>query len=361
MGPVLGGWLAENISWKWCFFINLPVSAALLILLFVGLSPDKPRWELFFKADWLGIVGLAAGLSSLTVVLEEGQRERWFESEMIVILTIVTVVGLALVGLAQFVAKKPILRLSLLRNFRYASVIFIVFAVGMGLYCVAYLVPQFLSGVAGYNAEQSGVVLLVSGIPAFLVMPILPRLLGRVDSRILVISGLVLFGVSCMIDTDLTAQSVGSSFFWSQLMRGTGQMFAMLPLNQASMAAVTAEEAGDAAGLYNMARNLGGSVGLALVGIFLDRRTALHNDVLREAVTANSTLANDRIAANTASFISQGSDAVHAHMQALGQLASQIQLQATVMTYSETFYLLGMALLLCIPLALLLKTPKSAH
>ncbi len=358
LGPVLGGWLAENISWSWCFFINLPVCVALLVLLIVGLKPDKPQWDVFFKADWLGIVGLAIGLSSLTVVLEEGQRDRWFESSMIVDLTILMSIGMVLIAVSQFISKKPMLRLSLMRNPRYASVIFIVFVVGMGLYCVSYLLPQFLSGVAGYNAEQSGVVLLMSGLPAFLIMPVLPRMLGSFQARHLVIFGLILFSVSCFMDTSLTAQSVGHDFNGSQFMRGFGQMFAMMPLNQASMAAVSAEEAGDASGLYNMARNLGGSVGLALVGIFLDRRTTLHDDVLRESVHANSVLANDRIAGSAASFIAHGSDAVRAHMQALGQLATQIHQQAVVMTYSETFYLLGVALMLCVPLALALKTPR---
>ena len=359
LGPVVGGWLAENINWAWCFYINIPVCIALLVLLWVGLPPEKPQWERFFKADWLGIVGLSIGLSSLTVVLEEGQRNRWFESQMITTLSIVTAVGFVLIAISQFVAREPMLRLSLFRNLRYASVILIVFAVGMGLYCVSYLLPQFLSGVAGYNAEQSGVVLLVSGLPAFMIMPILPRLLGAVDSRWLVSAGLLLFGVSCLLDTSLTAQSVGHDFTYSQLMRGFGQMLAMMPLNQASMAAVSKEEAGDASGMYNMARNLGGSVGLALIGIFLDRHTTLHDNILREAVTNNSVLANARIDGSAASFMAQGSDAAYAHMQALGQFAQQIHVQATVMTYSETFYLLAYALLICIPLALFLRTPRG--
>jgi DHA2 family multidrug resistance protein len=181
LGPVLGGWLAENISWSWCFFINLPVGIALAVLLVSGLPADKPQWEAFFKADWIGIAGLAIGLSSLTVVLEEGQRNQWFESHEIVMLTCVTAFGFILIAVSQFVAKQPIVRLSLLRNPRYASVIFIVFAVGAGLYCVSFLLPQFLSIVAGYNAFQSGSIMLISGVPAFLIMPVLPRLLGKVD------------------------------------------------------------------------------------------------------------------------------------------------------------------------------------
>ncbi|RKP43374.1 MDR family MFS transporter [Trinickia fusca] len=359
LGPVLGGWLAENVSWKWCFFINLPVCIALLTLLVVGLPADKPHWHDLIHADWIGIVGLSIGLSSMTLVLEEGQRRQWFESQEIVTFTCVTVVGFILIGISQFVADKPIMRLSLMRNLRYASVIVIVSAVGAGLYGVSYLVPQFLSLIAGYNAEQSGNIMLLSGIPAFLMMPLLPRLLGKVDYRVLVISGLLCFAGSCLLDIELTAQSVGHDFLWSQLLRGVGQMLAMMPLNQASMAAVSREESGDAAGLYNMARNLGGSLGLAIVGIIIDSRTTFHTAAIRESLTANSVLGQGRLAASAANWFAQTGDLAYAKMRALAQLAVQIQVQAAVMTYSETFYLLAIALLACIPLALLLKTPAG--
>ncbi len=360
LGPVLGGWLAENISWKWCFFINLPVCVALLALLIAGLPADPPHWHDFINADWIGIVGLSIGLSSLTLVLEEGQRHQWFESSEIVAFAAAALLGFVLIGVSQFVAAKPILRLSLLRNARYASVIVIVSAVGAGLYGVAYLVPQFLSLIAGYNAEQSGNIMLLAGLPAFLMMPILPRLLGKVDFRLLVVGGLLCFAVSCMLDTSLTAQSAGGDFVWSQLLRGVGQMLAMMPLNQASMSAVSREESGDAAGLYNMARNVGGSIGLAVIGVVIDRRNTFHVAALRESVSANSSIGQERIAASTANWLAQSGDAAYAKMQALAQFAAQIQQQAAVITYSETFYVLAIALLACIPLALVLKTPAPS-
>jgi DHA2 family multidrug resistance protein len=355
LGPVLGGWLAENIHWSWCFFVNIPVGVALMLLLYVGLPKSKPDWHQFVNADWIGILGLAVGLSSLTVVLENGQRENWFDSSMIVWLSVLAVLGIGVLIAGQFLVEKPAVRLKLLANKSYASVIMIVFMVGAGLYGISFLLPQFLSGIAGYNAEQSGGIMLVSGLPAFLMMPILPRMLGKLDSRAMVIAGLLCFGVSCMLDISLTAQSVGHDFYASQFLRGVGQMLAMMPLNQASMSAVSRDEAGDAAGLYNMARNLGGSVGLALIGVYIDRRNAFHDEHIRESVTANSAIGQDHIASTAAGFMAEHGDKAIAHAQALRQMAGEIHRQASVMTFSETFYVLGVALMLCIPLVFFLR------
>ena len=261
---------------------------------------------------------------------------------MIVTLSLVSLAGMILIALSQIFAKRPIMRLSLMRNPRYASVIVIVSAVGAGLYGVSYLLPQFLAIVAGYNAEQAGAIMLLSGQPAFLVMP----MLGKVF-RILVISGLLLFCLSCMLDISLTAQSVGHDFVWSQLIRGVAQMLAMMPLNQASMAAVAREDSGDAAGLLQHGTQSRRLDRAAIIGTVIDRRTTFHTAALRESVTANSLIGQDRLSAYAANWFSHTGDLAYSNMRALGQLAQQIQIQAVVMTYSETFYLLGLALLAC--------------
>ena len=359
LGPVLGGTLTENFSWRWCFFLNIPVCALLLIMLSQGLKKTAGDWQAFINADWLGIIGLTVGLSALTVVLEEGNRERWFESSHIIGLSLLAVAGIALLLVAQKLSKTPIVRLKLLLNPRFASVIAIVFVVGCGLYCVAFVLPQFLSNIAGFNAQQSGAVMLMSGLPAFLMMPVLPRLIGRVDTRIMVMLGLGCLASSCLLAMGLTADSVGDNFTRTQLLLGLGQVMAMMPLNQASMSCVPAHEAGEAAGIYNMARNLGGSVGLALLGTFIERRSSFHDDSLRDAVSVQSVEAQTQLAASAQGFFAEHGDLAHAQLQALGQLAQQIQVQAQVITYSETFYVLGIALLLCLPLALFLKKPPA--
>ena len=355
LGPVAGGWLTENWSWQWCFFINIPVAIALVFLLLTGMPHEPTNPDELAQADWLGIGGLAVGLSCLTVVLEEGQREQWFQSELIVGLSICTVLGLLLLAYAQLTSPRPIIKLRLLQNRTYASVILIIVSVGMVLYDILYVLPQFLGAVAGYNAEQAGLVLALSGLPTFLMMPLLPRILAHGDARIVVLFGLLCFAASCFLDIHLTAQSGGGDFIASQLLRGIGQMLSFMPLNQLSVGSVSRADTADAAGFFNMARNLGGSIGLALQGVFIDRRTELHADSIRESVTANSLLLQERLAGQAAVFTERTGDAVHANSQAVGQLARQIHQQAMVMTYSDCFWLLGTGLLVLTPMVLLLR------
>jgi len=353
VGPVLGGWLTENWSWQWCFLINLPVAIALVSLLLLGIPHSRADLHELVNADWLGIFGLSVGLSSLTVVLEEGQREQWFQSDMIRTLSLTAVVGIAVMLVAQFTARRPVIKLRLLRNRSYASVIVIIISIGMVLYDILYVLPQFLNIISGYNAEQSGWILALSGIPAFLMM-------GRASVRLMVSCGVACFAVSCFMDTHLTAQSAGGDFFFSQLLRGFGQILAFIPLNQASVGAVSREDTPDAAGLYNMARNLGGSIGLALLGVFIDRRVEFHADAVRETVSANSQLLQERIAAQAAMFASHGGgDLAYGQRQAIGQLAAQMHQQAMVMTYADCFWILGVGLLLLMPLILLLREPSA--
>ncbi len=188
-------------------------------------------------------------------------------------------------------------------------------------------------------------------------MPILPKLL-RLNLRMMVLSGLACFAASCFLDTPLTAQTSGQDFVWSQLLRGVGQILAFMPLNQASVGAVPREDAADAAGLYNMARNLGGSLGLALLGVFIDRQVATHAASLSASVTANSQAAQAYMASQAVAMATQtGGDVASRQTQAVGSLMATIQQQATILTYSDCFFLLGVGLLAMMPLAFILRRP----
>ncbi|MGY5775239.1 DHA2 family efflux MFS transporter permease subunit [Rhizobium sp. LEGMi135b] len=351
-GPLVGGWLTENASWHYAFFLNLPVGIGLAILLTLGLPAAKIRAELLREADWIGIAGLSLFLGCLTIVLEDGQSEQWFESRFIVVLTAVTMIGLVMLVLGQIYSKRPVIRLDLIFQRSFGSVFVTALVTGAALYGVAYLIPQFLSGITGYNALQSGTVVLLSGIPMFLVMPFIPILVKRLDVRVAIIFGLLCYAASCYIDTSLTAGADGSDFYVSQILRGFGQAFSLIFLNQAATRSVPRELVQDAAGLYSAARNLGGSVGLALIASLQERQISLHTQRLFEAVSANSITMQDRI--RTA-----GTDPAGAQ-QVIGNLFQTIARQATVMAFNDMFYFYFVSLLVVIPLVLILKPiPKG--
>ncbi|MEG8117549.1 MFS transporter, partial [Xanthomonas hortorum] len=225
---------------------------------------------------------------------------------------------------------------------------------------VMYMIPQFLAVISGYNTEQAGYVLLLSGLPTVLLMPMMPKLLDVVDVRILVIAGLICFGAACFVNLSLTADTVGMHFVAGQLLQGCGLALAMMSLNQAAISSVPPELAGDASGLFNAGRNLGGSVGLALISTFQERRMTFHTETIGSAITANASRAQDFLSGLTAQM--QGSAGAEAAIRSIAQLARLVQQQALVMTYSDLFWIFGVIVVCTIPLAFLLKPlPKGAH
>ncbi|WP_243652765.1 MDR family MFS transporter [Novosphingobium sp. PhB165] len=347
VGPVLGGWLTENVSWHYAFFINLPVGVALVTLLLVAIPHQAAKLYLIREADWLGILGLALGLGGLTVVLEEGEREQWFSSSLIITLTAISAFGLVLLGLGQFLARKPVIKLRLLLDRQFGSVVAMVTVVGMVIYGTSYVIPQFLSQIAGYNSLQSGQIVMLSGIPVMLMMPITPWLIRNVDIRLSVCFGLSVLALSAWLETDITPLSDGRDFVDSQLLRGMGTVFCMMFLNQAAIRSVPKEEAGDASGLYNAARNLGGSFALAGVAIIQDQRLWLHARRLEESLNANSIAVQDYVAGQGAA--------------ALRSLEATIQVQALAMTYADMFQIMSVGIMFVIPLVMFLRPlPKNA-
>jgi DHA2 family multidrug resistance protein len=353
LGPVLGGWLTENMSWHYAFFINLPVGAALIALLLLAIPHRSANFSLIAEADWLGILGLALGLGGLTVVLEEGEREQWFSSPTIVWLALVSAVGFVLLGTGQMLARRPVIKLALLRNRQFGSVVAMVTVVGMVIYGTSYAIPQFLSAIAGYNSLQAGQVVMLSGVPVILLMPVTPWLLRNVDIRLSVIFGLSILAFSAWLETSLTPLSDSASFVDSQLLRGMGTVFCMMFLNQAAIRSVPPEQASDAAGLYNAARNLGGSFALAGIAVIQDQRLWLHSRRLEETLSANALPVQD--------YINGQAQVLGSRDGALRMLEATIQTQALTMTYADLFWILTVGIIIVSPLVLFLRPlPKDA-
>jgi DHA2 family multidrug resistance protein len=354
VGPLIGGWLTENISWHYAFFINVPICAILVTLLILGLPHEKAKLHLFGQADWLGIAGLALGLGGLTVFLEDGQREQWFASEMIRWMALTSAIGFGLLFWGQATAERPIIKLKLLLDRQFGSVALMGVMLGIVLYGTSYAIPQFLSALAGYDALQSGKVVLLSGIPSLFMMAIVPILLSRIDIRLAVASGLAIMGVSSLIDANLTVQSAGADFTVSQLMRGVGQILGMLFLSQAVVRSVPKEDAGDASGLFNAVRNLGGSFALAGISILQEQRLWFHSRRMEETLNANA----PQVQAYVGGLAQQVGD----QEAGLRLLSQQIQAQALAMTFNDIFWIMGVGTLAVLPLVLFLKPlPKHAE
>lgn len=353
IGPLVGGWLTENVSWHYAFFLNLPLCAVLAVLLLIGLPHRKPKFDEFAQADWLGILGLALGLGGLTVLLEEGQRELWFASSLIRTMAALSALGFVCLLAGQVVARRPVIKLSLLLDRQFGSVALMGIVLGMVLYGTSYVIPQFLASIADYNSLQSGKVVLLSGIPSLMLMAIVPILLRTVDIRIAVGGGLLLMGMASLFDANLTIDAVGGDFTLSQLLRGAGQILGMLFLSQAAVQSVPASDAGDASGLFNAVRNLGGSFALAGISILQEQRSWLHSRRIEETLPANAIAVQD--------YMNATAHSAGGLPGAYRLLAQQIQGQALVMTYNDIFFVMACGTLVVLPLVLFLRPlPKHA-
>ena len=347
MGPLIGGWLTENVSWHYAFFLNLPVGVLTVTLLLMGLAHQDTDLKQLREADWLGIVGLAVGLGGLTVMLEEGQRELWFASALIQRMALLVAVGFAMVAAGQVVARHPVLKLPLLVDRQFGAIAIAGMALGGVIYGSAYAIPQFLAAIAGYDALQAGEVVLVSGFPSIAIMLVAGILMQRLDTRLAVAIGFGAMALSSFLNTNLTAQSVGGDFVLGQLIRGFGQVMAMLFLNMGAINSVPTSEAGDASALVNAARNLGGSFVLALIAVLQDQRMWLHSRRLEESLNANAPRVQQKV--------SDLSHSLGGLPTALQQLAGQIQRQALVMTYNDIFWVMGVGAIVVLPCALFLR------
>ncbi|MPT49199.1 MAG: DHA2 family efflux MFS transporter permease subunit [Sphingobium sp.] len=352
MGPLLGGWLTENLSWHYSFFINIPLGAILLVLLLTSLPHQKARLDELFQADWLGILGMALGLGGLTVVLEEGQREQWFESSTIVTLSIITAIGFAFLIAGQLFAKKPVIALKLLFQRQFGATAILAFVVGIMMYGTAYVIPQFLAAIADYNALQSGKIVMLSGIPSLMMMPLIPLMVRYIDIRLAVGFGFLVMALSCWVDISLTADSIGSDFVDSQFLRGIGTVLGMIFLNQAAISSVPPRYAADASGLFNAMRNLGGSIAIAVIAIAQDQRLWLHSRRLEEGMNASDPEVQSYVTGLSHSFGSAEA--------AMRTISGTIQREALVMTYNDIFWLMMVGILIVMPLVLFLRPlPKG--
>jgi DHA2 family multidrug resistance protein len=356
--PAIGGYLTENWGWQYIFYVNLAPGALMVGMLYFSLDAKPMKLSLLREGDWPGIITMAIGLSALQTVLEEGNKDDWFGSPFIVRLTVIAAVALSLFLWIELTAERPLLNLRLLLRRNFGLGMSANFLLGVALYGSVYILPVYLSRIQGYNSEQIGMVLAWTGLPQLVLIPLVPRLMKRFDPRLVIAAGFVLFAASSFMNIYMTTDYATDQLFWPNVVRAIGQALVMTPLSAVATAGIEAENAGSASGLFNMMRNLGGAVGIAVLQTFLTKREQYHSNVLMQSVSMFEQATRTRLEQLTQYFVSHGAidrtDALHRAYVAIGHI---VQKQAFILAFSDTFYLLGAALIIALAAALLLKKP----
>jgi DHA2 family multidrug resistance protein len=327
-------------------------------MLWFSLDAKPMKLSLLRQGDWPGVITMAIGLSALQTVLEEGNKDDWFGSAFIVRLSIIAVVALALFLWIELTSAKPLLNLRLLARRNFGFGILANFLLGVALYGSVYILPVYLARIQGYNSEQIGMVLAWTGLPQLVLIPLVPRLMKRFDPRLLIGIGFALFAASNFMNIFMTPDYGSDQLFWPNVVRAVGQALAFAPLSAVATASIEAENAGSASGLFNMMRNLGGAVGIAVLQTFLTKREQYHSNVLTPSVSLLEQATRARIEQLTQYFVSHGiSDPAYASHRAVVAIGQIVQKQAFILAFSDTFYLLGAALIVALAATLMLKKP----
>jgi MFS transporter, DHA2 family, multidrug resistance protein len=360
VGPTLGGWLTDNYSWRWIFFINIPVGL-LSIFLTSTLVHDPPHVKRDengqrLRIDYIGLGLLSVGLGFLQVVLDKGQRDDWFGSHFIVWCTLACAVGLIGAVIWELRQKNPVVELRLFRDRNYATATFLMFLLGVVLYGSTVLLPVLLQTLVGYTAQLSGLVLSPGAIVTLVSLPLVGWLLARYHARWLVIFGLLVlsFGMFQLAYINLTTSFRTFVYLWMISRGGLGFLF--VPINVVAFSFVSKERMNSATGLINLARNIGGSVGISLVTTIQVRLTQKHQNDLVSHMTPLNPRYLAALHGLTAELQQKGSDAVSAAHQATTILYGELQRQASMLAFIDVFWLLGVVCLAMIPFMFLIKT-----
>ena len=360
IGPTLGGWLTDQYSWPWIFYVNVPIGVlcVLLLLRYVHDPPYLVRER--GRLDWSGLALMGVGLGALQLMLEKGEEKDWFESRLIVGLTVVAAVGLVLFVWRELTAKRPAVDLRLSRNISFSSATLMGGVLGMGLYGSLFVLPLFLQRLLGYTAMESGLTLMPRSLAMAVVMPLSGALYNRIGPRALVASGLVVSAVS-FYQLSLLSTDVGAwNLVLPQIWQGVGFGLIFVALSTAALATLPKPKMTAAAGLYNVVRQIFGSIGIALAATEISTGTRRYHSLLAEHVTPYGDAARlwlDR----TAGGLAPGApDSGAAGSRALALLDLRVTRQATMLAYNHAFLLVAVLFLVALPLAFFLESPSRA-
>ena len=358
LGPVLGGWLTDNLGWRWVFYINLPVGivSVIMIMLFIFDPPYIRRRA--SRVDYRGIGMLTLGIGALQIALDQGQEEDWFASRWIKALAITAAVTLVPLVAHELRTRHPVVDLRVLKVWTYSAGTLLMTMLGFVLVGSMVLLPILVQTLLGYPALQAGIAMAPRGLGSFLAMPIIGMLMMRFDPRKLLVVGLLGTAFTMFQLSWLNLNTGYWDIFWPQFFQGLALGCLFVPLTTVTMDPIPKEEMGNATSIFNMTRNIGGSMGIAAVTTYLERRTQLHVNVLGANVSAYDPKTRLLFESIRKGLMGRGSDAATATQQAYRAMFGMVQRQAAMLSFLETFRVLGIVSLVLMPLLLLMRRPK---
>jgi DHA2 family multidrug resistance protein len=353
IGPVLGGYLTEVYNWQILFLINILPGILVCICVWLFVDVDKPEWGLLKKIDFIGIGLITVSLGCMQFVLEEGTRNQWFEDSLILTLTIVAIVsGIALL-IWELKNPHPIIDLYAFRHFNFAIGCLYSFILGIGLYTIIYLTPLYLASVKGLNSLQIGYYLMVVGLFQLLSAFIAGPMEKKMDLRLMLSIGFALFALGAWMNSYLTTEAGYWEFFIPQALRGTALMICFVPINTLTLGLLPVEEVKNASGLYNLMRNLGGAIGLAVANTLISYFTKSHYAALRAKITATNYQAQDMLDGLSNNMADQG--LAQPSLTAVKLLSSIAWQQAEVMMFNNLFQIIALIFASAVLIAPFLK------
>jgi DHA2 family multidrug resistance protein len=357
IGPALGGWITDNMNWRWIFYINIPIGLIAVVMASAYIHDPAYLKRTKMKIDYWGLLLLSTGFGSLQVVLDKGQQEDWFNSPFILAFSAISIISLIMMILAELRNPHPIVNLRLFKNISYAAGTCIMFVVGFCLYSSIMLIPLFLQTLMGYSATKAGMVLAPGGLATLLTMPLVGALLQKYDGRKLVLCGLSIGACAMFIMRGFTLDAAYHDFVWPRVVLGIGLAMTFVPLTTLTLATIPKEEMGNATGIFNLMRNIGGSFGIAIATTVLARDSQFFQTQLVSRINSFGTKFRMSTEQLKTALIYRGVDSFTAEKQATALIYNNIRRNAAMLSYNHIFWYVGLAFIAIIPLLLLLKRP----
>jgi DHA2 family multidrug resistance protein len=358
VGPALGGWITDNLNWRWIFYINIPIGIIAVIM--AGFFIHDPSYlsRAKMRIDYWGLGLLIVGLGALQIVLDKGHSEDWFNSSFILTFAVISAISLLLLIYVELRHPSPIINLRLFKDISFSAGNLTMFMVGFCLYSSIMLIPLFLQTLMGYDATLAGMVLAPGGVATLVTMPVVGVLITHYDGRKVVLAGLLTGAWAMFMMRGLTLEASYWDFVWPRVVLGFGLAMIFVPLTTVTLSGIAREEMGNATGIFNLLRNIGGSVGIAIAATLLGRYSQFYQNNLVAHVTPYSLISREKLLALKQAALARGADLVSADRISLSHLYGMVRRQAGILAYNRIFFIVGLAFLLIIPFLLLLRKPR---